>query len=55
MRPSGRNNNDLRKIEIETDVSMNADGSCLIKSGNTHVICTASIDENVPRWMKGKG
>lgn len=55
MRPSGRKNSDLRKIEIETNVSMNADGSCLIKSGNTHVICTASIDENVPRWMKGKG
>ena len=55
MRPSGRNNDELRTIDIQTDINMNADGSCLIKCGNTHVICTASIDEQVPRWMKGSG
>jgi ribonuclease PH len=54
MRPSGRKNNELRNIQIQTDINMNADGSCLIKCGNTHVICTASVDEQVPRWMKGK-
>ena len=53
MRPSGREKNELRKIEILTDTNINADGSCIIKCGNTHVICTASIDEQVPRWIKG--
>jgi ribonuclease PH len=36
-------------------VSLYAEGSCLVKFGNTHVLCTASVDENVPRWMRGKG
>ncbi|MDA0782588.1 MAG: ribonuclease PH [Rickettsiales bacterium] len=53
MRPSGRKNDELRNVEIQTDINMNADGSCLIKCGNTHVICTASIDEYIPHWMKG--
>ncbi len=38
---------------IETNVNLHAEGSVLVKFGNTHVICTASIDNNVPRWMKG--
>lgn len=55
MRPSGRTFNELRPIEIETGVSRYAEGSCLIKCGGTHVLCTASWDESVPPWMKGKG
>jgi len=54
-RPSGRAANELRKIEIQTDVSKHAEGSCLIKFGDTHVLCTATIEENVPGWMKNKG
>lgn len=54
MRPSGRKIDELRKITIETDISIHAEGSCLIKCGNTHVLCTASLDEQVPRWLKGK-
>lgn len=53
MRPSGRDKDELRAIEIITETNINADGSCIIKCGNTHIICTASIDEQVPRWMKG--
>ncbi len=55
MRPNSRALDQLRNIEIETGVSPYAEGSCLIKCGNTHVLCTASVDEGVPRWMKGKG
>ena len=55
MRPSGRTFNEIRPVEIETGVSRYAEGSCLIKCGNTHVLCTASWEENVPPWMKGKG
>jgi len=55
MRPNSRALDQLRNIEIETGVSPYAEGSCLIKCGNTHVLCTASVDESVPRWMKGKG
>ena len=50
-----RKNLELRKIEITTDFIKNADASCLIKSGDTHVVCTASIEEKVPRWLKGSG
>ena len=50
-----RKNLELRKIEITTDYIKNADASCLIKSGDTHVVCTASIEEKVPRWLKGSG
>lgn len=55
MRPSNRQPNEIRNVTIEANYIANADGSCLIKFGNTHVICTASIDENLPRFLKGKG
>ncbi len=55
MRPSGRETTELRNISIETDVTRHAEGSCLIKCGDTHVLCTASIDERVPPWMKNSG
>jgi len=55
MRPNNRNRESLRPVSLEAGVSRYAEGSCLVKFGETHVLCTASIDENVPRWMKGKG
>ena len=55
MRPYGRAADALRRIEIETGVSPYAEGSCLIKFGNTHVLCTASVEENVPPWMRNSG
>lgn len=54
-RPSGRAANALRNIEIITDFSKYAEGSCLIKCGNTHVLCTATVEENVPGWMRNTG
>ena len=44
----------LRRVSIERAVSMHAEGSCLIKFGNTHVLCTASLEERVPPWLKGQ-
>lgn len=55
MRPSGRNLSQMRPISIETGVMRHAEGSCLIRCGNTHVLCTASIEENPPRFLKGTG
>ncbi len=55
MRPSGRSNNEMRPISIETDVTRHAEGSCMIRCGDTHVLCTASIDERVPPWIKNSG
>lgn len=54
MRPSKRKNNQLRKILIEPNVLNHAEGSCIIKFGNTHVICSASFDDTVPRFLKGQ-
>lgn len=55
MRPSGRQINEMRPISIETGVTRHAEGSCLIKCGDTHVLCTASVDERVPPFMKNSG
>ena len=55
MRPSGRDVGDMRQVTIETGVTRHAEGSCLIRCGDTHVLCTASIDERVPPWMKNSG
>ena len=55
IRPSGRAFDQLREITLETNVTRYAEGSCLAKFGNTHVLCTASWEKNVPGWMKGKG
>ena len=46
---------DLRKISFETGVNLHAEGSCLVKYGNTQVLCTASIDEKTPHWLKNSG
>jgi ribonuclease PH len=53
MRPSKRKNNQIREVTIEQGVLNNSDGSCLIKFGNTHVICSATLDENMPRFLRG--
>lgn len=55
MRPSGRDISEMRPVSIETNVTRHAEGSCLIKCGDTHVLCTASVDERVPPWMKNSG
>jgi ribonuclease PH len=55
MRPSGRQINEMREVSIETGVTIHAEGSCLIKMGNTHVLCTASVDEKVPPFMRNSG
>ena len=46
---------DLRPISFEIGVNIHAEGSCLVKFGNTHVLCTASIDEKIPHWLKNSG
>ena len=51
-RHSGRADNELRTIEIQTHVNKYAPGSCLIKWGDTHVLCTVMIEDKVPAWMK---
>ena len=54
MRPNNRGRDELRPVTLEVGASKYAEGSCLAKFGDTHVLCTASVDDNVPRWMKGK-
>src|SRR5690606_919217 len=54
-RPDGRADDDLRPISFERDFTPTAAGSCLVTFGNTRVLCTASIDEDAPRWMRGNG
>jgi len=55
VRPSGRAFDQMREIVLETNVTRYAEGSCLAKFGNTHVLCTASWEKGVPGWMKGQG
>ena len=54
-RPSNRSNDELRAVEILPNFSKHAEGSCLIKMGDTHVLCTASVEEKVPMWIRGSG
>ena len=54
MRKFNRKKDEIRDISIETNVNKNADGSCIIRLGNTHVICTASFENDVPQWLKNK-
>jgi ribonuclease PH len=55
MRPSGRNLDEIRDISIEIGATKHAEGSCLIKCGATHVLCTASLEERVPPFLKNTG
>ena len=54
MRKFNRKNHELRKISIEVDINDNAHGSCIIRYGMTKVVCTASIDEDLPKWLREK-
>jgi ribonuclease PH len=54
-RPSGRAPDEMRTITIETGYTKHAEGSCLIGFGDTKVLCTASIEERIPPWLRGKG
>jgi ribonuclease PH len=55
MRPSKRQPDELRRVSFDRAVSRHAEGSCLIKFGDTHVLCTASLEERIPPWLKGQG
>jgi ribonuclease PH len=55
MRPSKRAADTLRPISLERGVSRHAEGSCLVRFGDTHVLCTATVGESVPPWLKGSG
>jgi ribonuclease PH len=55
MRPSNRSLDEMRAVSIETGVTKHAEGSCMIKMGDTHVLCTATIEDRVPPFIKGSG
>ena len=55
MRPSGRAPDELRPVVLEIDVNKHAEGSCLARFGDTHVLCTASIEDSVPPWLRKSG
>jgi ribonuclease PH len=55
MRPSGRAPDEMRAITIDTGYTVHAEGSCLVSFGDTRVICTASVEERVPPFLRGKG
>lgn len=53
--PFGRSSHQIRPLSLQCDVNRYAEGSVLIRAGNTHVLCTASVEESVPDWLAGKG
>ncbi|QQM29410.1 ribonuclease PH [Martelella lutilitoris] len=55
MRPSGRQLNQMRNVSFERGFSKHAEGSCFVKFGDTHVLCTASLEERVPPWLRNAG
>jgi ribonuclease PH len=55
MRPSGRKADQLRDVRFERAYAKHAEGSCLVRFGDTHVLCTATLEEKVPGWLKGLG
>ncbi len=55
MRPSGRDLSEMRPVSIETGITKHAEGSCLIRVGDTQVLCTATIEDRVPPFIKGSG
>ncbi len=54
-RKNDRNYNSIREISLENNYSSYAEGSCMVKFGDTHILCTASVDEKVPFWLRGSG
>ena len=55
MRPSRRAPDELRAVTLERGIAKHAEGSCLVRFGDTHVLCTASLAEQVPNWLRGGG
>lgn len=55
MRPSKRAPDEMRHVTVERGFAKHAEGSCLIKFGDTHVLCTASLEERIPPWLRGQG
>ena len=55
MRPSGRQPDEMRPVSFERNYTCHAEGSVLVSFGNTKVLCTASVEQQIPRWLKGKG
>jgi len=55
MRPSKRANDEMRAVSLERGFAKHAEGSCLVRFGDTHVLCTASLEERVPPWLRGGG
>ncbi|APG89715.1 ribonuclease PH [Sinorhizobium americanum] len=55
MRPSGRKTDQMRRVSFERNFSKHAEGSCLVRFGDTHVLCTASLEEKVPAWLRNGG
>jgi ribonuclease PH len=55
MRPSGRKTDQMRKVSFERNVSKHAEGSCLVKFGDTHVLVTASLEDKTPPWLRNSG
>jgi ribonuclease PH len=55
MRPSKRAPDEMRKVSLERSVARYAEGSCLVKFGETHVLCTASLEDKPPMWLRGQG
>ncbi|HEY0130669.1 MAG TPA: ribonuclease PH, partial [Allosphingosinicella sp.] len=54
MRPSGRAPDQMREIVMEAGFTRHAEGSCLISFGDTRVLCTASVEQSLPPWLRGK-
>lgn len=55
MRPNDRQADQIRPIKITRNYTAYAEGSVLVEFGNTKVLCNATVEENVPRWLKGQG
>ena len=55
MRPSGRANDEMRQVKFTRNYTMHAEGSVLVEFGNTKVLCTATVDDRTPPWLRGKG
>jgi len=55
MRPSKRAADEMRQVTLERNVARYAEGSCLVKFGDTHVLCTASLEDKPPMWLRGQG
>lgn len=55
VRTDGRQPNELRPLNFELDIQKHADGSCIVSLGDTRVLCAVTVEEQVPRWMRGSG